>query len=308
MKPKLIVILGPTASGKSALAVKLAKEFSGEIINADSRQIYAGMRVGTASPIPIPRHIDISTYRVDGIPQHLFHFVKPDEYFSVADYKKLALEKIYDIQRRKKIPFLVGGTGLYIWAVVDNLAIPRVPPQQELRKMLESSSVDELLRELKKKDSEAAALTGPNKRRIIRALEVMEVTGKKFSEQRKIGAPLFDTLQIGLTAPFTELDQHIEIRAHEMLKRGLVAEVKTLLEKYPPNLPAFDALGYRHFIRYFQGELSLAEAIEQFIKSHKQLARRQLRWFKRDPRISWFTHTAHAKIKTAIQNFLTPVR
>lgn len=298
MDPKLIIILGPTASGKSDLGVTLAKEFDGEIINADSRQIYRDMIIGTASPIA---H---AAGTVDGIRHHLFNFVSPREYFSVAEYKSHAVATVQDIGQRAKIPFLVGGTGLYIWVIVDNLMIPEVPANPALRAELESQNTEKLLEELKEKDPEAVPLTDKNKRRIIRALEVILATGKKFTKVRKPGEKLFETLRIGLSLPMDELDKRIQSRAENMLRDGLIEEVEGLLKKYPPDLSAFDSPGYREFIQYIQGNLSLSEATDQFIRAHKQLARRQMKWFKRDKRIQWFSPHSIFQIKERIENFL----
>lgn len=305
MKPKLIIILGPTASGKSDLAVSLARQFDGEIINADSRQLYYDMIIGTASPF----HIRDTKYEtrnktVHGIPHHLFHFVKPDAYFSVAEYKKRAVAVINEIAGREKMPFLVGGTGLYIWTVVDNLMIPEVPPDAPLRAQFQSQETALLFEQLKTADPEAVHLTGRNKRRIIRALEVIAATGKKFTDLRKPGEQIFDTLQIGLSVPMDELDKRIETRAQKMLANGFIEEVQNLLKKYPPELSAFDSPGYRECIRHLQGKLTLTEATEQFIRAHKRLARRQVKWLKRDPRIQWFPPEERIRIKEIIQSFL----
>lgn len=305
MEPKLIIVLGPTASGKSDLAIALAQQFNGEIVNADSRQIYRGMTIGTASPTQYSAFsIYNSAFTIQGIPHHLFHFAEPDAYFSVAEYKKRALAAVRDIHQRNKVPFLVGGTGLYIWAVADNLMIPEVPPNAGLRAALKSESIENLLKRLGEKDPEAIQLTDKNKRRIIRALEVISATDKKFTDARKPGEPLFVVFQIGLSVPLDRLDSRIEKRAKQMIRDGLIEEVRDLLRKYPPGLPAFDSPGYREFTDYFNGNLTLTEATERFIHAHKQLARQQIKWFKRDQRIQWFRSDEKAQIKKVIGLFL----
>ncbi|MDZ4296256.1 MAG: tRNA (adenosine(37)-N6)-dimethylallyltransferase MiaA [Patescibacteria group bacterium] len=301
----LIVIAGPTASGKTALAIEIATRLGGEIVNADSRQIYRELFVGTATPIR-PNHIAPtmnSGIEIEGVMHHLFGIVSPDYNFTLAAYKQCAVTAVRDIQKRGGLAFLVGGTGLYIRAVVDNLLIPEVPPQQTLRSALELRSTDELYAILQKDDPDALSLTGRNRRRMIRAIEVVKTTGKKFTELRSAGEPLFTTLQIGLSVPLEELDRRIEARARAMLDDGLLEEVKNLLKTYPPDLPAFDTPGYREFINYLKGTLTYEEAVEQFVRAHKQLARRQLRWFRRDRRIVWVKPDEH-KMRTLIERFL----
>lgn len=275
MHNKLIVILGPTASGKSDLAIKLAKEFKGEIVNADSRQIYKEMDIGTAKP---------NKKEMNRLPHHLIGIVNPNQEFTLAQYKKLAVKTIQDIQARNRLPFLVGGTGLYIQAIVDNLKIPQVRPDKKLRVKLEKLSNQKLFQKLKKLDALAASAIDPhNKRRLIRALEVCLITKKPFSQQREKGSPLFEVLEIGLKTGPEKINQRIEA----MLKKGLVQEVKKLVQKYDSNLPAFSAIGYQEIIAYLRKKTSLTEA-KQLISQHtRQYARRQMTWFKRDKRINW---------------------
>lgn len=272
MRDKLIVILGPTASGKSALALKLAKKFQGELINADSRQIYKEMDIGTA------KHVGGGTSHM------LIDVVKPDQEFTLIQYKKLALKIIKDILKRGKIPFLVGGTGLYLQAVVDNLKIPPVKANQALREKLAKLTNQELFEKLKDADPETAELIDRhNQRRLIRALEVCLITKKPFSQQRKKGSPLFDILEIGLKTDPKKIDQRIET----MFQEGLIQEVKRLIKKYSPDLPAFSAIGYQETIAYLNKEISLTEAKKLISQHTRQYAKRQMTWFKKDKRIHW---------------------
>jgi tRNA dimethylallyltransferase len=280
MHNKLIVILGPTASGKSDLAIKLAEKFKGEIVNADSRQIYQEMDIGTAKTKKIA----------------LVDIVKPNQEFTLAQYKKLAVKTIQDIQKRNRLPFLVGGTGLYIQAVVDNLKIPRVKPDKKLRIKLEKLSNRELFQRLKKLDSLAAsAIDSRNKRRLIRALEVCLLTKKPFSKQKQKGQPLFEILEIGLKLNKGTLNKKIEQRVKKMLRTGLIEEVKKLSKKYSFNQPALSSIGYQEIHQCLQGKISLKKAEELIINHTRQYARRQMTWFKRDKRINWVKTYSDAK-------------
>lgn len=285
MKPKLIVILGPTASGKSEWAIKLAKKFNGEIISADSRQIYRGMDIGTAKP-----------FDRGGVPHHLIDNVNPEEEFTVAQYKKMAIEKIKEIQSQGKIPFLVGGTGLYIQAVVDNLEIPKVVPSQALRRKLEEKSTEELFEDLKRLDPKTAQIIDrKNKRRLIRALEVKILSGISFVSAKKIGEPLFDTLQIGIKISREKLYKNIDKRVEEQIEQGLESEVSNIYEelskKMPEEkiwqLPSMSGICYQEFKEYLEGKIDLPEVIKLIQLHCRQYARRQLTWFKRDKRIHW---------------------
>ncbi len=284
----LIVILGPTGSGKSNLAIKLAQLFNGEIISADSRQIYKKMDIGTAKIEGREKIKGKDSYQIKGIPHYLIDLINPDQEFTLAQYKELAIEKIKDIQKRNKIPFLVGGTGLYIQAIVDNLQIPQAKPNQEIRKKLEKLETVELFNQLKKIDPKSAELIAPqNKRRLIRALEVYLTTAKLFSEQRKRGKSLFNVLQIGLKLDREKLKNRIQQRTEKMIKSGLVEEVKKIAQEYSLDLPALSGIGYKEIIQYLEGKINLTEA-QQLINIHTlQYSRRQMIWFKRDRRIHW---------------------
>lgn len=296
--PKLIVILGPTASGKTDLAIKLAKKFNGEIICADSRSIYKGLDIGTAKPMG--KESKIMNYEsriVNEIPHYMIDIVNPDQEFTVAQFKQIAVNIIKSINKRHKIPFLVGGTGLYISSIVNNLDIPRVAPDKKLRKKLEKDAenrgIDYLWQKLIKLDPDAADFVQKqNLRRIIRALEVCLATGKQFSKLRKKGKPLFNTLQIGIKTNKKILQNKIDKRTNKMIKMGLIQEVKELIKKYPKNPPSFAAIGYQEIIPYLENQdhldtECLSKIVEEIKKNTRRYARRQMTWFKQDKKIKW---------------------
>lgn len=283
---KLIVILGPTASGKSALSIKLAKKFNGEIVSADSRQVYQRMNIGTGKT---------TKKEMSGIPHYLIDIVYPDQEFNVAIYKKLAIRAIKNIQKRKKLPFLVGGTGLYIQSVIDNVDFPRVSPQKKLRKELERKTLKELFEIYKKLDPKGAKfIEKENKRRLVRAIEVCEVTGKPFSEQRKKGESIFEVLQIGIKLKKAKLKEKISKRVEKMLKMELEKEVKKLVKKYGWT-SSLQTIGYQEWLSYLEGKINKKEVGEK-IKTHTlQFTKRQLTWFKRDKRINWLKNQRGAE-------------
>ncbi|MBZ9569479.1 tRNA (adenosine(37)-N6)-dimethylallyltransferase MiaA [Patescibacteria group bacterium] len=294
---KLIVVLGPTAIGKTELAIKLAKKFNGEILSADSRQVYREMDIGTAKP---PRQQETRDkrqgYIAKGVPHYMIDIVNPDEEFNVAIYKKLAIKAIKNIQERGKLPFLVGGTGLYIQAIVDNIDFPRVPAKKELREKLEKKSNEELFKIYKKLDSLGAKfIDKENKRRLIRAIEVCKATKKPFWQQRKKGEPFFDILQIGIKLPKTELKKRIEKRVKRMFKLGLEKEVKDLVEKYGWNISSMQTIGYQEWQEYFNKKINEKELREKIILHTLQLAKRQITWFKRGKRIHWVRNYQRAE-------------
>ena len=299
---RILVIVGPTASGKTALAIKLAKKLNGEIVSADSRQIYRGMNVGTAKPpfspanpraaakTSVPRS-SRETHVSEGIPHHLIDIRNPDENYTVADYKRDAVKAIKKILARGKLPILVGGTGLYIKAVVENLDIPKVKENPELRRQLETelekNGLDFLFKKLVALDPEAAYIVDPkNPRRVIRALEVALITGKPFTAQRKKKKPLFDAVIIGITLPNEKLRMKIEKRVDEMIKSGFVDEVKKLYSKYG-KVKALEAIGYREIIEYLDGKISLEETVRQIKFNTWHYAKRQMTWFRKDKKVFW---------------------
>lgn len=289
-RPKLIILLGPTCAGKTEWSLRLAKKFNGDVISADSRQIFKKMNIGTAKAPGEWRWVEgRRTYYVDDVPHHLIDALDPGAQFTVAQFRDLAVKYIKLALRRGRQPMVVGGTGLYISALVDNLSIPRVPPNRRLRRSLEQKSAAELMTLLRALDSVAAAQIDPNnKRRVIRALEVSIMSGEPFSAQRLKGEPLFEACKIGVILPRPELEQRIEQRVDSMVARGLFEEVAHLVkQKYGWSLPSMSAIGYRQFFGYFEGWLSREQVIALLKRDTKRFARRQMSWFRRDPEIRW---------------------
>ncbi len=299
----LIAIVGPTAVGKSALTIHLAQVFGGEIVSADSRQVYRYLDIGTAKPSPEERAL---------IPHHLIDVVDPDENFTLAIYQEMALRAIEDIQRRGRLALLVGGSGLYVRSVIGGLRIPQVAPDAELRRNLEEKAAREgyraLYEELKHTDPAVAERIDPrNVRRVIRALEVCHITGLPFS-QLQSSSPFFRTLVIGLTTAREDLYRRIDSRVDRMMERGLVQEVKGLLERgYSLDLPAMSGLGYKQIGQHLQGELGLEEAVQRIKYETHRFARHQYAWFRlKDENIHWFgvRNGVEEPVRSLIQGFI----
>jgi len=280
--PPLVAIVGPTAVGKTALAVALAQRSGGEIVNADSRQIYRFMDIGTAKPSPeellAARH-------------HLIDIVGPDAPFSLAVYQALALQAIDTITTRGHIPLLVGGTGQYVTAVVEGWSMPRVPPQPALRTRLEAEAATQgthmLFARLQRIDPVAAAKIEPNNlRRIVRALEVYELTGLPISAQQTKQPPPYHVTTIWLSMDRTPLYARIDTRVDAMMQAGLLAEVQGLLERgYSWDLPAMSSLGYKEFRPYFEHNVPLDECVERLKFNTHAFVRKQEMWFRRLPNV-----------------------
>jgi len=291
--PKIIVICGPTASGKTDLSIALAKKFNGEIINADSRQIYKEMDIATAKPELIVYEGKIM---VDGVEHYLLDVVNPDENFTLSDYKEQTQKAIKNILKKGKVPFLVGGTGLYIWSIVDNLEIPRVEPNLALRKELEDKTPEERLALLKENDPESYdKIDLNNSRRVIRALEVVLSTGESFLKQQKKGKPFLNVLQLGIKIDKENLYDRINRRCEQMIESGLVQEAKKLAQKYSWELPSMSGIGYRQMRDYIEGKMVLDEALEWLKQDTRHYAKRQMTWFKRDERIHWVENERQAE-------------
>ena len=298
MHKKLIVILGPTASGKTSLSLKLAKKINGEIVSADSRQTYRELNIGTAKP---------TRKQLKQIKHYLINIKNPNQRYTVSQYKKEAIKAINKIIKSGKVPFLVGGTGLYIKSLTDNLEIPEVKPDWKLRNKLESEIKNKGLKSVYNKlielDPEAAYIIDKNNpRRVIRALEIALKTKKPFSQQRKKGQPLFDFLEIGLNPGDKKLIKIIDERTNEMIKNGLIKEVRKLIKKYNKKLHTFDAIGYREIIDYLDKKTSIKEALEKIKKNTWHFAKRQITWFKKDNQIHWIKNQTEAE--KLIKNFL----
>jgi tRNA dimethylallyltransferase len=283
---RLIAIVGPTGIGKSRLALRLAGLYQGEIVSADSRQVYRYMDIGIAKPTP---------QELDRIPHHLIDIIDPDEDFSLAVYQEMAYRAIQDIHRRGKLPFLVGGTGLYVKAVLEGWQIPGVSPDPEFRYNIEKRAsernIDELYEELVAADPDAAAkIDRRNVRRVIRALEVRAKAGKAFSKLERKKAPAFISFIIGLTAGRAELYRLVDCRVDEMIERGFVREVENLLKMgYDLDLPSMSGIGYRQVGQFLKGELTLEAATRKIKTETHRFIRHQYAWFRPDDeKIHWF--------------------
>jgi tRNA dimethylallyltransferase len=299
--PRLIAIVGPTASGKSALGMEIAEAIGGEIIGADSRQIYTGLDIGTAKPTPA----DLSR-----VPHHLIDIIPPDAEFNLAFYIQQANQAIAEITGRGKTPVLVGGSGQYVWGLLEGWVIPKAVPDPAYRAELEAmaaSDPDGLYARLLEVDPDAAArIDRRNLRRVIRALEVQRDTSKPFTAQIKKEAPSFDWLMIGLTLPRAELYEHIDRRVDAMIEAGLPDEVRTLMARYDAALPAMSGIGYKEMVAYINAEMSLDEAISAIKFATHRYVRRQYNWFRlKDPRINWFnSKTPPAEILLLVRGFI----
>lgn len=301
---RLVAIVGPTGIGKSRLALYLSSVFPVEIISADSRQVYRHLDIGTAKPF---------TEELSRVPHHLISVVNPDEEFSLARYQELAFQAIEDIQERRKLPLLVGGSGLYVKAVLENWRIPRVPPDLQFRHNIEKiaagGGVDELYHELERADPAAARkIDKRNLRRVIRALEVRAATGEPFSRQGEKRPPRYRSLVIGLTVDRAALYDIVDRRVDDMFERGLVAEVENLLKMgYDLYLPAMSGIGYRQVGQYLKGELTLDEARYKMKVETHRFIRQQYTWFRlKDEAIRWFYFSSQvdAAIEASIKYFL----
>ena len=281
----IVAILGATASGKTSLSLKLASRFHGEIVNADSRQVYRYMDIGTAKPTPQERAL---------VRHWLIDVADPDEEYNLARYQEDAQAALSDVWSRGKTAFLVGGTGQYVWALLEGWQVPRVPPDRELRRSLEERAqlegAESLHRELAEVDAAAARRIDPrNVRRVTRALEVRRVTGRPLSSLQDKLRPAFEALILGIAWPRAELYRRIDERVERMLAAGFVEEVQGLLARgYGPELPSMSSIGYRQVCRHLRGEMTLAEAVAEMKTENHRLARMQSAWFRRDdPRIHW---------------------
>lgn len=284
MKP-LVAVVGPTGIGKTRTGVRLGLQFRGEVVSADSRQVYRHMDIGTAKPTPGERA---------SVPHHLIDIRDPGDEFSLALYQGLAHTAIEDIRGRGRLPLLVGGSGLYVWAVVEGWQLPQVPPDAGLRRSLEREAARDggshLYEELRRLDPAAASEIDPrNVRRVIRALEVIRLSGVPLSASRGKRPPSCDVMVVGLTAARGEVYRRADARVEAMMAGGLVEEVRFLAERYGYGHPAMSGIGYRETGMYLRGEICREEAMRRIKVSTHRLIRHQYAWFRPgDERIRWF--------------------
>ena len=279
---KVLAIVGPTAVGKSDLAIKIGRSKKIEVINADAMQLYKGMNIGTAK---------LDEKSRENITHHLIDVLSPKEEASVSVYQNKARGLIQEVTQRQNIPVLVGGSGLYVNSVLEDLEFPgtNLEIRAKYEELLEKNGVEYLYQELVKIDPAAAEnILKNNARRIVRALEVNDLTGKNFNAKLPEPSPIFDDIRIGLNLERELLDLRIETRVHEMFSQGFVSEVEAIFEELIEGKTAQKALGYFQVIQYLKAEITLEQAIEQTIIQTRKYARRQISWFKRDPLIQWF--------------------
>jgi tRNA dimethylallyltransferase len=303
--PRVVVVVGPTASGKSDLAAWVAKAFDGEIVNADSMQVYRGMNIGTAKP---------SKDTMSATPHHLFDIVDPDEEFTAAEYVRRARLTVLDIHSRNKIPVIVGGTGLYIRALLSGLAESPgcdAALREEYLQYALANGNEALHKILCSVDPLAGARLHANNRvRVIRALEVFRLTGRsivEFQQEHSFALKWCNYLKIGIHVERAELYRRINLRVERMISEGLIAEVQALMAAgYLPDTKPLSAIGYREMCAYLAGEISLAEAISLIKRNTRHYAKRQFTWFNSEDDISWFSYPQDIdKVDKAVKGFLT---
>ena len=290
MKKRVIAVVGATATGKTTLAIEIARRLDGgsEAVNADSRQLYRYMDIGTAKPTADER---------EALPHRLIDIVDPDEAFSLGRWLDMAKEALDEVWEQGGLPIVVGGTGQYVWALLEGWRVPRVPPQEALRSEMEARPPEELLAELRRIDPESQKFIQPqNVRRVIRALEVYHATGKPLSHWRTKDAPPFESMVIGLQLARGALYERIDARVDVMMAAGFEDEVRSLVDRgYGCELSSMSGIGYRELCAHLGGEMSLDEAVSRTKTGTHRLARHQNRWFKAgDERIRWLEATEDA--------------
>jgi tRNA dimethylallyltransferase len=305
---RILVLIGPTASGKTAMSIALARAFSGEIIAADSRTVYREMDIGTAKPASdemgemasgvvsgaetngenIQGIFSEKPFMHQGIPHWGMNIRNPSEIFTVSEYQAYADQKITEILSRGNLPMLVGGTGLYIAAVVDRPSFAEVPPDPGLRLELASKSNEELLEEIAERDPDTAErIDTKNRRRLERALEILRTTGKRLAEVQTRGEPRYNICMMGIDIPRDILYGRIDERIDAMIASGLIDEVRLLRGKYGDDAPGMTGIGYRQLCAFLRGEMPLRDAILALKHDTRKYAKRQMTWFQRDKRIQW---------------------
>lgn len=300
MKRKLLIICGPTATGKTNLAINIAGKFNGELVSADSRQVYEGMDIGTGKGLQKNlrmkklKNFDYNFYEINNARIWGYDLTKPAEDFSVSKYFDIAADIISGIWKRNKLPIIVGGTGLYIKALIDGIETISIPPDFKLRKKLEKKNIDELFEMLagmdKKKADKMNDSDRKNPRRLIRAIEIaQQVSGIRYqvSSNNKVGYDL--VIMIGLTAPKAVLDKRIEKRVEDRIRQGFEKEINKLIEnKIDWKYKSMQGMGYRQYKDFYTNKKSLKEFIDNWFLAEQKYAKRQLTWFKKDKRINWF--------------------
>lgn len=291
-RKKLIVILGLTASGKTELSIRLAKKFNGEVVSADSRQVYKGMDLGTGK---------ITKKEMESIPHYLLDVASPKKRFSVVQYQKLALGTIEKILKKGKVPFLVGGSPFYLYSIIENWLFPKLKPDRKLREKLEKKTAKELFEMLKKLDKERAkTIEKENKRRLVRAIEIAKKLGRVPPLEKNLQ---FNCLLIGIKKSKKELSHLIKTRLKKRFEQGMIEEVKKLLQEGVgwKRLEEF-GLEYRWIARYLQNKISREEMIKNLQKDIEKFSKRQMTWFKRDKRIKWLK--SYRGTEKLVKNFL----
>lgn len=288
-KKKLVVLIGPTAVGKTKTSIELAKHFNGEIISGDSMQIYKGMDIGTAK---------ITKEEMDGIQHHLIDIKAPNESFSAAEFQQIVREKIIEISSRGKLPMIVGGTGLYIQSVLYDYQFSEAPSDERYRQELEKKAIQHgnvwLHKELMKLDPKSGENIHPNNvRRVIRAMEIFHCTGKTMTDYQETQTPekLYDAAIIGLTMERDKLYERINHRVDVMMENGLLNEVQKLYKMGIKDCQSIQAIGYKELYEFFNGYVSLEEAIVNLKQNSRRYAKRQLTWFRNKMDVSWFDMT-----------------
>lgn len=286
LKQKLVVLIGPTAVGKTNLSIQLAKRFNGEIISGDSMQIYKKMDIGTAK---------ITSEEMHGVPHHLIDLKNPDESFSAAEFQELVRKQITDITKRGKLPFIVGGTGLYIQSVIYDYQFSDAVADEQFRRQLEERAeevgYEAIHQELASTDPLSASQIHPNNiRRVIRALEIYHCTGKTMTEYQSKQQPemMYDAALVGLTMERDSLYERINRRVDIMMDAGLLEEVKGLYQKGYRDCQSIQAIGYKELYDYFDGKVSLEDAIENLKQNSRRYAKRQLTWFRNKMDVEWY--------------------
>ena len=296
--PRVLFIVGPTSSGKTSLGLALAKKFNGEVINADARQVYKDFNIGTGKPPEGQwgRYQRRRAFLVQGVPHYLMDFLPPTNVFTVAQWRDKAMKAIRFIKRRGHLPMVVGGTGLYIQALIDNYKIPAVPPQPKFREAMETKPLSELTDMLRRLDPKALEVVDlKNQRRVLRALEVITFTGKPFTAQRQKARPKVEALMISMAWPREELYRRIDEAAERMIEEGWTDEIRRLHEQgIAWDAPAMTSIGYGELGAYVRGECLLEDAIAKAKRATRQYAKRQMTWFRRDKRIIWVKSEAEA--------------